>query len=87
MFRKKPDYGDLCEILNVINRTQVAQNDINEETIDQIQKIREILKDERERTNLRLEGLWAMIQDLRERIEVLEAKKQTKKQTKKTKGK
>lgn len=100
MFRKKPDYGDLCEILNVINHTQCVQNETNEEFINQIhalsmdikrkteriEKLEHNIMDLKERINYTLQKVL----DLTDRVEALEAKKQhktTKKQTKKTKGK
>lgn len=97
MFSKKPDYRDLCAILEVISHTVDAQNDTNEETIGQIhalsidikhkteriEKLEHDIMDLKERINYTLQkGL-----DLTDRVEALEAKKQTKKTTKKTKGK
>lgn len=93
MFRKKPDYGDLCAMLEVINHTVDVQTDTNIENIghikrnaERIGKLEHDVMDLKERINYTLQKVL----DLTDRVEALETKKQhktTKKQTKKTKGK
>lgn len=84
MFRKKPDYKDLMEILALIDVEATSRR-------ENIKELRRARAEDIDYLSKRIDRVYAGCETLNKRLmaleDKLEAKKQTKKQTKKTKGK
>ena len=97
MFRKKPDYGDLCAILEVINCTVDAHNETLTDVYDQIHALSVAIKHNTERIDKleraraedidylakRCDRAYAGFDTLNKKLMALEEKLEAKKQTKK----
>ena len=84
MFRKKPSYNDLIEILALIDAETINRH-------ENIKELRRARAEDIDYLSKRIDRAYAGFETLNKRLTALEdklqPKKQTKKQTKKTKGK